>query len=178
MIRLAIIVIFVSLIASSVLAGTWRDDFEKGFVGWEGLDDCWKVENGECSGEYWNAPESMFELIWPGKIWAKDYILNFKMKFVGNLGGCAGTNFRHTQQDRYGFGIMTDTNIVKGWKFFQGVVTELSKEPLLFIPFKDIWYELKVIAKGDHYEFYIDEELASEFKDKSIPSGWVVFIYY
>lgn len=52
-----IVVIFVCFVVTSpILAGTWRDDFEDGNLnGWEGVDQFWVVENGECSAEF-NAP--------------------------------------------------------------------------------------------------------------------------
>jgi hypothetical protein len=53
------------------------------------------------------------------------------------------------------------------------VNTQLSNIPLPFALSKDIWYELKIIVKGDNFEFYIDGEPAGEFKDNSIPSGKV-----
>jgi hypothetical protein len=40
-------------------------------------------------------------------------------------------------------------------------------------PSKDIWYQLKVIAKGDNFKLYIDEKTVGEFTDNSIPSGEV-----
>ena len=182
MIRLAIIVILVSLFASSVYAGTWRDDFEDGNLDdWEGPDGCWKVENGECSGEYFNVPIGSNE-IWIGDTKWKDYTIRCRMKFLA-LSGFVGISFRITglNEDRYGFQInavypcQACNNTVWGWKVFQGAGATLSEIPLPFNLSKDIWYDLKIIVEGDSFKFYIDEKLVNEFVDKSISSGKVGF---
>jgi len=177
MIRLAIIVIFVSLTASSVLAGTWRDDFENGNASdasWEWFD-LWELEDGEYSLNYFNVPQDIIWCTLMGDAIWKDYTVRCKMRYISEPSGLAGIMFRHTDNARYGFGINADDNTAGGWKALDPVVTRLLNDPLRFTLSKDIWYELKVIAEGDHCEFYIDEKLASEFKDNSIPSGKVGF---
>jgi hypothetical protein len=171
------ITIFVGLIiycmgVSFTFAGTWRDDFEDGdLVGWEGLDPCWSVENGECSGEYFNAPSGILELIVTGDAGWKDYTVMCKMRFVV-IGHFAGISFRDAG-NRYGFVINTTKNTAYAWKFFQGALTEPSEVPLPFTVSMDTWYELKIVVEGTHFEFYIDGELACQFDDNSIPSGKV-----
>lgn len=179
MIRLAIIVLSVSLFASSVYAGTWRDDFEKGFVGWEGLDDCWKVENGECSGEFFDPNGNSNDILIGDTKW-EDYTVRCRMNFLA-LSGYVVISFRRTglNEDRYGFQInavypcQACNNTVWGFKVFQGNGATLSELPLPFNLSKDIWYNLKIVVEGDSFKFYIDEKLVNEFVDKSIPSGKV-----
>jgi len=170
-----IVVLFVCILpTSSVLAGTWGDDFEKDFfVGWDGLDNCWAVEKGECSGEYWNAPKDMAEFIWTGNIGWKDYTVMCKMKFAETPSGFAGISFRDTNVGRYMFFINADADTADGWKELPQSVTSLSEIPLPFNLSKDVWYELKVIVKGDNFEFYIGGKPAGEFTDNSFPSGRV-----
>ena len=179
MIRMAIIVIFVSLTASSVLAGTWRDDFEDrdaSGASWEGFE-LREWEDGEYSLEYFNAPQDIIYLMRTGNAIWKDYTVRYMMRYVSEPSGWSGINFRDTSGEwgRYGFNINADDNTADGWEAIAPAVTQLSNVPLSFTPSKDIWYELKVIAKGDHFEFYIDGKQAGEFDDDSIPSGKVGF---
>ena len=167
---------FAFMLALPSLAGTWRDDFEDGNLdGWKGLDPCWTVEDGECSGEFFNAPPNMMEIIQIGDTGWKDYTVKCRMKFAGAPGGFAGINYRDTGMmwGRYGFGIDADENTAEGWKAFQGAVTFPSKIPLPFALSKDTWYELNIIVEGDYFEFYINGKPAGEFEDNSIPSGKV-----
>jgi len=182
MIRQTIIaVLFVCFVStSSVLAGMWRDDFEDGNLdGWEGVNQCWTIEKGECSGEKFD-PNSG-DIIWMGDAGWKDCTVRCKMKFVDARApnGRAGIVFRHIGMDNsnlYAFLINADAKTAWGAKVLQGVGVMgpgISDVPLPFALSKDIWYELKIIVEGDNFEFYIDENPAGEFKDKSIPSGKV-----
>ena len=36
---------------------------------------------------------------------------------------------------------------------------------------KDVWYKLKVIVEGSHFQFYIDDQLIDEIDDDTIPEG-------
>ena len=63
--------------------------------------------------------------------------------------------------------------LLRSGRFFQEAITYPFKIPLPFTLSKDTWYELKIIAKGDHFELYIDGEPVGEFEDNSIPSGKV-----
>jgi len=166
-----IVVLFLCFVStSSVLAGTWRDDFEDGNLnGWEGLDACWTVEDGECSGEFFNP--AMADVIRIG--WWDDCTVECKMKFVGAPSGFADISVRDTGMDCYLFFIHAVANTANCLKIFQNVNTQLSNTPLPFALSNDIWYELKIIVKGDNFEFYIDGNPAGEFKDNSIPSGKV-----
>lgn len=179
MIRLTVIaVLFVCFVSTTlILAGTWRDDFEDGdLVDWEGVNASWIVEDGECSGELFNAPSGIFERITIGDIVWKDYTVKCKMKFVatGHSWPFAGISFRDNPGEwRYGFVINTQKNTAWAFKYFQEALTFPSEIPLPFAPSKDTWYELKIVVEGDHFEFYINGEPACEFDDNSIPSGKV-----
>jgi len=176
-----IAVLFVCFVStSSVLAGTWRDDFEDGNASaadWEGFDFL-ELEDGEYSIKFFNAAQDVIGLIRTGNATWKDYTVRCKMRYISEPSGWAGINFRDTGMpwERYGFNINADDKTADGWKAIQPpAVIKLSKVPLTFALSIDIWYQLKVIAKGDHFEFYIDGKPAGEFKDKSIPSGKVGF---
>jgi hypothetical protein len=162
------------MVISPAFAGTWRDDFEDGdLVGWEGVNTSWNAEDGECSGEFFNAPSGILELIVTGDAGWEDYTVMCKMKFVV-IGHFAGVSFRDNfGNSRYGFVINTQKNTAYAWKLSQGTVTTPSEIPLPFTPSKDTWYELKIIVEGTHFEFHIDGELVCEFDDNSIPSGKV-----
>ncbi len=164
-----LLVCFVS--TSSVLAGTWEDDFEDGLANWGGVNEWWTVEDGECSGKYFGGSEWIFT----GDTEWTDYTVNCKMKFTGNRtpGGYAGITFRDQAMigpGWYFFCIDAPSGTAKGWKNNSPVI---SRVPLPFAISKDTWYELRIIAEGDHFEFYIDEKPAGKFVDDSNPSGCV-----
>jgi hypothetical protein len=168
------------MLALPSLAGTWRDDFEDGNLdGWEDLDPCWTVEDGECSGDFFNAPPNIIGLILIGDTGWKDYTVKCKMKFVGidkkAPQSGAGISLRDSGMAwrRYGFLIDPNIDTAVGSKAVKPAVTIPSKIPLPFTVSKNTWYELKIIVEGEHFEFYINGEPAGEFEDNSIPSGKV-----
>ena len=168
----ALLVWFVS--TSPALAGTWRDDFGDGLANWRGVNNCWTVEDGECSGKFLNAPPGNAEWIFTGDTEWTDYTVNCKMKFTGNRtpGGYAGISFRDKGMigsEFYAFIIDARSGTARSWKNS----TDISKVPLPFALSKDTWYELKIIAEGDHFEFYIDGKPTGKFVDESNPSGCV-----
>jgi hypothetical protein len=170
--RTMIAVLLVCFVSTSpALAGTWKDDFEDGFVDWRGVDHCWTVEDGECSGRFLNAPAGSYQTILVGDVEWTDYTVNCKMKFTGNRtpGGYAGMSFRNAGMMGHAFAIDAPSGTAKGW----ASTTNVSKVPLPFALSKDTWYELKIIVEGDHFEFYIDGKRAGKFVDDSIPSGCV-----
>ena len=154
MIRFIIIVLFVCFVStSSVLAGTWRDDFEDGNLdGWEGLDACWTVEKGECSGEF----AECCEIILTGNDWGKDYTVKCKMKFIGFPGCCAGINFRAIGDNAYTLFIVPVTNTIDGWK---SPMISISKTPMPFVFSQDTWYEIEIAIKGNNIELGLTQML-------------------
>ncbi len=157
-------------------AGTWRDDFEDGDLDdWLGVTKDWTVEDGECSGEFFNAPPDMAEIIITGDVGWRNYTVRCKIKFMGEPppSGSAGLTFRDSNMawGRYSFGINADEDTAVGNKSVEPNVTQPSEVPLDFTLSEDTWYELEIIVEGDHFEFYIDGEPAGEFDDKSLSSG-------
>jgi len=169
------------MVTSSAFAGTWKDDFEDGdFDGWEvfnpGPGEIWDVENGELSGQYatGNGTYSVVQLeVENAALW-EDYSVVCKAKLVENFAnGWFGIFFRVTGGSGHGFYVNVGKKKVLGRT---AAWVKLSDVPLPFDVLEDTWYELKMIAEGDHFEFYINNELTGAFDDGSRPSGTVWLI--
>jgi hypothetical protein len=182
-------VLFVCFVSTSpALAGTWKDDFEDGDLdGWEIYNaipvEKWGVEDGECSGEWLNADPGSFSVLvlkLESSAFWKDYTVECKMKFTGNRTpfGYAGISFRDGRMMGSGscaFDIDARSGTASGWTrtAIAAPWKNVSKAPLPFALSKDTWYKLKIIAEGDHFEFYIDGKPAGKFVDDSNSSGGV-----
>jgi hypothetical protein len=113
----------------------------------------------------------------------EDYTVECKMKFAGSAGsrtpgGKASVSFRDKRMmgsGSYEFDVDARSGTARGWTrtTVAGPWKNVSKVPLPFAISKDTWYELKIIAEGDHFEFYIDGKPAGKFEDESNPSGGV-----
>ena len=177
---------FVFLLALPGSAGTWSDGFEDGNLdGWGMIDpiprEKWGVEDGECSGQYTPAAPGTYsplELKVENAASWKDYTITLKAKLVesfGRAGGgfCTfGITFRMPPgriMATYQAFIDPESNEVD---FYEGA-RKISVVPLPFDILEDTWYELKVIAEGEHFEFYINDELMGSFDDDSYPSGGI-----
>jgi len=141
------------------------------------------VEDGELSGQYANARAgicSALELNVENAASWKDYSVACKAKLVENLGGgpsfgifFRSTLFREGAQSNYQASIEPGEKKVVFYEVSQNSVRTISEVPLPFDISEDTWYKLKVIAEGDHFEFYINDELIGSFDDDSRPSGTV-----
>ncbi len=185
--RITIVGLIVYCMAvSPAFAGTWRDDFEDGNLdGWAMFNpipaEKWGVEDGECSGQWTPAIPGTYSALQlhaeNADSW-EDYTVTFRAKLVesfGRAGGgdcCFGITFRMPigrGVSTYSAFIHPESNEVS---FFEEA-REISVVSLPFDILEDTWYELKVIAEGDHLEFYINGELIGSFDDDSFPSGGI-----
>jgi hypothetical protein len=171
-------------------AGTWMDDFEDGdFDGWEVYnpepEEIWRVEDGECSGQWANSPAgwwSGIELMLESAASWRDYSIVCKAKLVEKLGGdpsfCIAFRVLPTwegdSQNDYQAHVRPDAKKATFYEVERNKLRKISEVPLPFDISKDTWYELKVIAEGEHFEFYISDELIGSFDDDSRPSGTVI----
>ena len=186
MIRLFTVVISVMYLVSTspILAGTWVDDFGDGNLDPWQLENppmegsVWNVENGECSGQYANAPAgicSALELRVENAATWGDYSVVCNVKLVENFGGgFFGIFFRaapgwEVQKDYLAYVDLDAKKIA----FRKDGIQKLSESPLPFNITEGIWYKLEVIAEGEHFEFYIDDDLTGSFDDNSYPSGTI-----
>jgi hypothetical protein len=171
---------------SPAFAGTWRDDFEDGNLdGWAMFNpipaEKWGVEDGECSGQWTPAMPGMYSPLQlhaeNADLW-EDYTVTFKAKLVESFGKAGG--------GACFFGITFRMPIGRGMATYQALIAPESNEVVFYeedqetsvvsLPFdilEDTWYELKVVAEGDHFEFYIDNELIESFDDDSFTSGGI-----
>jgi hypothetical protein len=177
---------------SPVLAGTWKDDFEDGdFEGWELLnpepEEKWAVEDGECSGQWANAPAfvcSAIILALEGVALWKDYSVVCKAKLVEKLGGepFFGICFRALppwegdHQEDYQVVIWPDERKATFYEIGQNADQQHLEVPLPFDISENTWYKLEVIAEGEHFGFHINDELIGSFDDDSRPSGTVLLM--
>jgi len=169
------------LMITSTWAGTLFDDFNDGDMEeWikvgEGI---WKIKNGELVLKPVN---SLFGF-GIGKTTWENYTVSVKMKIVehqttpGWTEG-AGLSLRYSPQwNAYSFTLATLGISPKRAQavYIQGNFMGRHFE---FKPFEwelDTWYNLKVIAEGKQFQFYVDDELVLKYKDKVHPTGQVGF---
>ena len=109
----------------------------------------------------------------------EDYSVVCKAKLVEKLGegSCFGIFFRASPfgeaQSDYLVYVDFDTRKVIFGETSQNNPRKILEVPLPFDISKDTWYKLEVIAEGEHFEFYINDELIGSFDDDSYPSGGI-----
>jgi hypothetical protein len=169
-----------SMFVSFAFAGTWIDDFEDGNLhGWKGVDVNWVVEHGECSGQWANALAGWAECIECGienSASLRDYGIVCRAKLVEKLAGVSphfGIRFRMGPGDGRGdYEAYIDLEEEEG-VFCIAPFQKMSEVRLPFDIVEETWYKLEVIAEGDHFEFFIDDEQIGSFDNASRPSGSV-----
>lgn len=174
----AIVMLCLMLTAASAWAGTLVDDFSDGdFEGWtQSGAGSWRVENEELIFENRNTVSilSMGEPDW------QDYTISVNAKFVKHQArNCCG--------EVMGFAARGESNINVYW-FSLGTLQLSGKQVYACYaqwvgwPVKKVkseafawdmntWYNLKLTADGDEFQFYIDDELVLEYEDSTFAEG-------
>lgn len=187
------------LLVTSAWAGTYKEDFSTGAFGLTRPTPTnfgnmnLGVENRTLIAEFTQPWPPETPLFWPLNPYAvggepkwdsswKDYTLETRTKLVSDeidpegwvawglgirLGICSGIN--------QGYFFLIDfheqTTLIR--KFFPGqngtIRENISRRP--FAAAKDVWYKLKVVTQGNHFQFYIDDKLIDEIDDDTIPEG-------
>jgi len=181
----SISVLMIAIPSTSAWAGTLKDNFDDGNMdGWDLSEfaprDTWEVKNGALVVTPRDYPVgfSIGETTW------KDYTIRVRAKIVkyqptGAL-ECAAIWARSTSYQRrtpvygyvFGFGAMGNKNI----HCFRVDGNPLTGFNTVSKPFEwelDKWYDLKLIAEGDYFKFYVNDELVIEYTDTVYPAGKV-----
>ena len=169
------------LTVASAWAGTLVDDFSDGdFEGWtqSGVGN-WRVENEELIFSALGSPSYLFmgETDW------QNYTISVNAKFVHHQpSNCCGEVIVLAARGR--LMNMCYTFLMGTWQqtgmqvaaFYEigdwNIQNFKSKE---FSWDMDTWYNLKLTADGDEFQFYIDEELVLEYQDSTFAKGKVGF---
>jgi hypothetical protein len=180
-----IVVLLVSLSASSLVAGTWSDGFQDARLkDWQLIfqqgPTTFKAENGELSMEVSGEIVSSLGIIGSDR-W-EDYILTVKVKILDMFGAYVdgGVGIHYTGVNFYYFFIAA-----KWTQIYPGVPPEgkgafafpvingafQMGKVIVFTPELDHWYTLKAVTQKEHTEFYIDNKLIGAFDYAELKSG-------
>lgn len=175
--KVASVILFISILVSVASAGTWSDDFSGDMLyqGWRGDRDNFTIENGALQGR--NAhPISLLPLKWIeiGNDW-DDYVVQCKINVVTpNLLVCTkgAIILRHSGNESYVYALHTATNTVEVFRLSNGENGEmlLSKDKPLEL---GKWYLVKAELQGENMSFYLDDELIGKVSDNRSLSGSV-----
>lgn len=173
------IIFMVAILTSTASAGTWQENFDNGFPdGWNDVSGEWEIEKdayAETSGAQY--AKTMFG----DENWT-DYTLEVDVTLVKNVNvNAAGVLIRADADGDNGmrFWIRTDQHKcqLSRWKEnnFEHIATALPVEPEV-----GETYRLKVVAEGQNYQCFVDDELLFDDKDeaKFRDSGRIGFISY
>ena len=176
----AVSVIFIVTILTSIAsAGVWQENFDNGLPdGWNAVKGEWKIEKdayAETAGTQY--AKTMFG----DENW-DDYTLEVDVTLVKNVNvNAAGVLIRADKDGDNGmrFWIRTDQHKCQfsRWREnkFEHIVTPLPVDPEV-----GETYRLKVIAEGQNYQCFVDDELLFKGDDdaKFRDSGRIGFISY
>jgi len=185
--RLAMMLLFLSLFAISAWAGTWSDGFETE------KPDNWqlvpfgpttiKMENGELSVEVHNEIISYVRAI--DSNGRKDYTVTVKVKIIEIFGSFVdgGIMIHENALNNYYYFFVADRGPQvhlgvppegKGAFAFPSINGQILKgKAKVFTPELDHWYTLKAITKDKNTEFFVDNELVGAFDYDALESGSV-----
>jgi len=186
-----IVALTLFLLAGSTWAGTFSDNFNDGNMdGWTLFkppfgppNSTWKIENGELVLEAVDTPIIFFigESTW------KNYTVRVKAKMVKHQydvvwaeGILLPVRF-NSPPNLYLFGVGTTGNVVPIGEEKRAYATfgregSAAFHHFEFEPFEwqlDTWYDLRITAKEDFFQFYINGALVLEYTDATHPTGGV-----
>jgi hypothetical protein len=172
--KIASVILFISILVSVAFAGTWSDDFSGNVLDqkWKGDRDNFAIENGALHGR--NAhPVMLLPLRWVeiGSDW-DNYIVQCKINVVTpNLLVCTkgALVLRHSGNEGYVFTLHAATKAVE--------VFRLSDQEMLLSKDKSLelekWYSAKAELQGENMSFYLDGELIGKVSDRRSLMGTV-----
>jgi len=191
--RLIIIVLFVIMLATSVWAGMFKDNFNDGnFEGWletfagKPANSVWKVQNGVLVGKRssgWGAHLTIGD----ASKW-DDYTVECDMKPTERILNEWGGDFHyagivgHLRPNNV---LITDaTGILLNFKVASTVwefAVERWNDQKIWLrnnqtPFNvklDDWYHLKFVVTGANFKLYADNSLVASFNNGAVPTGRV-----
>jgi hypothetical protein len=171
--------ISILLIAASAWAGTLRDNFDDGDMkGWDlsGAGDAWEIKNGELVIPPAGAPPQFLigEADW------EDYTIRVSAKIVKHqtTDFLEGPNIMARWESPlhlyiFAFG-SSGVNDKTAYAFY--VAGDIEAKHLEVKPFEwelDKWYDLRLVAEGDRFRFYVNDQLVIDYTDDVYPKGKV-----
>jgi len=172
--KIASVILFISILVSVAFAGTWSDDFSGNVLDqkWKGDRDNFTIENGNLHGR--NAqPIMLLPLHWVeiGSDW-DNYVVQCKINVVmPNLLVCTkgALVLRHNGNEGYVFALHVATKTVEVFRLSDGEML-LSKDKSLEL---EKWYLVKAELQGENMLFYLDGELIGKVSDKRSLKGTI-----
>ncbi len=175
--NVAAVIFIVAILTPIASAGIWQENFDKGLPdGWNEVKGEWKIVKGayaETSGaEY---AKTMFG----DEDWT-DYTLEVDLTLVKNVNvNAAGVLIRADTDGDNGmrFWIRTDQHKCQFSRWRENQWDHI-KTPLPVEPEVGETYRLKIVAEGQNYQCFVDDELLFDGKDdmKFRDSGRIGFI--
>jgi len=184
MMKTILIVIALLIFTVSVLAGTFRDDFEDGdFKGWTHLPgEKWLVKDGvlvTINNADFTALDLRPNL---GEEFWGDYTVIFDGKVKSHQGRyCIAGGLRQQQKD-----------LTKGWVYYALATNRLEASIYIdpeqyfgmirvqnFLLELDKWYHFKVDVKGKKFDFFLDDklEISADWKDQPFSTNGFVTLW-
>lgn len=172
-----------AFISSPCWAGTHKNDFSIG--DWVGMRSFSKgvsgAENGVLTIKFLQPEDRDGRRWWLwDKAWVhgwKDYTLETRTKLVSDdvdPKGWVAWGLSLRLGNSWGYDFLIDfhdkTTLIQRYS-----QKSLSRKP--FEAAKDVWYKLKVVAKGRHLQFWIDDKLIDEVEDDMHPQGQPAFVF-
>ena len=167
---------FSCLLISVVLTAIWGNsayalyyDFEQGTQGWEQINGTCKAEKGVYivtgADGVGVLPDSDWKDTWT------DYTAECQALMEQGPDNM-GILVRYQDSTTYYiFAIMNGRQQAEIWSRVAG--NYVDEEDIPFPNEMNQWYKIKVVAKGDSFEFYIDDELITEWSDNKLKNGKV-----
>ena len=170
------------LMITSAWAGTLRDSFDYSNMNeWTiggSPNNKWRIENGALVLESIDTPPISFTI---GETTWNNYTVRVKAKIVKQQPcvdwiEAAALRMRHDLNGRYLFGVGTSGLSPK--RVFACFIQadNPTAQHFVFNPFEwqlDTWYDLRVTAEEDKFQFYVDDALVLEYMDATYPTGGV-----
>jgi len=165
------ILLLLSLITTSALAGTWKDNFEDGnLADWKkaGAATKWKESGGVLVSERPQVESGNRSFLLTGEQSWMDYTVTVKLRVVNLVGGdWCGILFRYSNEQSHDwFGIS-----VAWTKYAAGTANAINEQKPIRVGFGQ-WYKLRAEVKNDNCKLFVDDKLVFE-ANSDLPSGRV-----
>lgn len=163
------------LVALSVRAGTFRDDFEDGNLdGWRQANPAtpmlWKIVDGELECTRLDATSTVFVV---GEDSWTDYTIEYEVMLLEDHGtGDVDVMARYidpvwTHVILFAIGDYLGASAIFAQRFPGNVVEQEPFEPLEL----NVWHRLKLEAEGDNFTFWLNNEKIMDYRDAMVETG-------
>lgn len=176
---LTLVIVIMTILPATLWAGTLNDNFNSGNMSrWDlsgAPQSMWAINNGELVV----TPRSPVEFYTGETTW-KDYTISVRAKIAKSQPSGAIESVNISARSKaplygyvFGLGTLSDSNkYIFCFRANGSTIVSIS----VFKPFEwelDKWYDLKLIAEGNRFRFYVNNELFIEYTDATYPAGKV-----